>query len=87
LCTSVRNRPRSVGDGSAVSAAAQKADPVIAYATSGIAKRTGVPANQASFHLRQLAKYGLVEVAPDAGRDNRDRVWRLVDEDPASDGP
>ncbi|MFE6510937.1 ArsR/SmtB family transcription factor [Nocardioides sp. NPDC057767] len=46
-----------------------------------IAKRTGIPANQASFHLRQLAKYGLVEVAPDAGRDKRDRVWRLVDED------
>ena len=46
-----------------------------------IAKRTGIPANQASFHLRQLAKYGLVEVAPDAGRDKRDRVWRLVDDD------
>jgi hypothetical protein len=29
-----------------------------------------------SFHLRQLAKYGLVEEAPDAGRDRRDRVWR-----------
>ncbi|SDK79350.1 Helix-turn-helix domain-containing protein [Nocardioides sp. YR527] len=46
-----------------------------------IAKRTGIPANQASFHLRQLAKYGLVEVAPDAGRDKRDRVWKLVDDD------
>lgn len=46
-----------------------------------IAKRTGIPANQASFHLRQLAKYGLVEVAPDAGRDKRDRVWRLIDDD------
>lgn len=45
-----------------------------------IAKRTGIPANQASFHLRQLAKYGLVEVAPDEGRDKRDRVWRLVDD-------
>lgn len=46
-----------------------------------IAKRTGIPANQASFHLRQLAKYGLVEVAPEAGRDKRDRVWRLVEDD------
>lgn len=43
-----------------------------------IAKRTGIPANQASFHLRQLAKYGLVEEAADEGRDKRDRVWRLV---------
>lgn len=46
-----------------------------------IARQLGVPANQASFHLRQLAKYGLVEEDPDAGRDRRDRVWRLVDPD------
>jgi predicted ArsR family transcriptional regulator len=46
-----------------------------------VAQRTGIPANQASFHLRQLAKYGLVEVDPDAGRDKRDRVWRLTDDD------
>ena len=46
-----------------------------------IARRIDVPANQASFHLRQLAKYGLVEEDPDAGRDRRDRVWRLVDPD------
>ena len=46
-----------------------------------IATRTGIPANQASFHLRQLAKYGLVEIDPDGGRDKRDRVWRLVDDD------
>jgi DNA-binding transcriptional ArsR family regulator len=43
-----------------------------------IARDLGIPANQASFHLRQLAKYGLVEEAPDEGRDRRDRVWRLV---------
>ncbi len=41
----------------------------------------GVPANQASFHLRQLAKYGLVEEAVGEGRDRRDRVWRIVDEE------
>ena len=39
-----------------------------------------IPANQASFHLRQLAKYGLVEEAVGEGRDRRDRVWQLVDE-------
>ena len=37
-----------------------------------------IPANQASFHLRQLAKYGLIEEDPDAARDRRDRVWRAA---------
>lgn len=46
-----------------------------------VAERTGMPANQASFHLRQLAKYGLVEHAPELARDRRDRVWRAVDEE------
>src|SRR4051812_34280786 len=40
----------------------------------------GIPANQASFHLRQLAKYGVIVPAPEAARDKRDRVWRLPDE-------
>src|SRR5689334_19101274 len=44
-----------------------------------IARALDIPANQASFHLRQLAKYGLVEEAPEEARDKRDRVWRLVD--------
>src|SRR3712207_6298709 len=43
-----------------------------------IARELGIPANQASFHLRQLAKYGLVEEDPSAARDRRDRVWRAV---------
>jgi DNA-binding transcriptional ArsR family regulator len=43
-----------------------------------IARDLGIPANQASFHLRQLARYGLVEEAPGAARDRRDRVWKLV---------
>jgi len=43
-----------------------------------IAKELGIPANQASFHLRQLAKYGLVEEAPEEARDRRDRVWRTA---------
>ena len=41
-----------------------------------IAAALGVPANQASFHLRQLAKYGLAVEAPEAARDGRDRVWK-----------
>ena len=41
-----------------------------------VARELGIPANQASFHLRQLAKYGLVEEAPEEARDRRDRVWR-----------
>jgi hypothetical protein len=46
-----------------------------------VAATLGIPANQASFHLRQLAKYGLVEPAPELARDGRDRVWK-----PASEG-
>jgi predicted ArsR family transcriptional regulator len=41
-----------------------------------IAARLGIPANQASFHLRQLAKFGLIEEDTAAARDKRDRVWR-----------
>jgi DNA-binding transcriptional ArsR family regulator len=43
-----------------------------------VAESLGIPANQASFHLRQLAKYGLIEEAPEAARDGRDRVWKAV---------
>ncbi|WP_439937302.1 winged helix-turn-helix domain-containing protein [Nocardia sp. N13] len=45
-----------------------------------VARELGIPANQASFHLRQLAKYGLVEEAPEEARDRRDRVWRATSE-------
>ncbi|GAA2129376.1 helix-turn-helix domain-containing protein [Nocardioides bigeumensis] len=41
-----------------------------------VARELDIPANQASFHLRQLAKYGLVEEDPGAARDKRDRVWK-----------
>ncbi|HET7357151.1 MAG TPA: helix-turn-helix domain-containing protein [Nocardioidaceae bacterium] len=41
-----------------------------------LAHALNIPANQASFHLRQLAKYGLIEEAPEEARDRRDRVWR-----------
>lgn len=46
-----------------------------------IARQLGIPANQASFHLRQLARYGLVEEDPAAARDRRDRVWKPTSED------
>ena len=45
-----------------------------------VAERLDIPANQASFHLRQLAKYGLVVEAPELARDGRDRVWRAAHE-------
>lgn len=45
-----------------------------------LAKDLGIPANQASFHLRQLAKYGIVQDAPEAAHDRRDRVWKVVAE-------
>src|SRR4051812_22579296 len=41
-----------------------------------VAQLLGIPANSASFHLRQLARFGLVEEDPTAARDKRDRVWR-----------
>ena len=44
-----------------------------------VAQLLGIPANSASFHLRQLAKFGLVEEDPDAARDKRDRVWRQTE--------
>jgi predicted ArsR family transcriptional regulator len=45
-----------------------------------VGEALGIPANQASFHLRQLAKYGVIQPAPEAARDKRDRVWKLPDE-------
>ena len=43
-----------------------------------LAKALGEPANSVSFHLRVLAKAGLIEEAPEFARDKRDRVWRRV---------
>ena len=45
-----------------------------------VAESLDIPANQASFHLRQLAKYGLVQPAPELARDGRDRVWKPAQE-------
>ena len=45
-----------------------------------VGEALGIPANQASFHLRQLARYGVIVPAPEAARDKRDRVYKLSDE-------
>jgi predicted ArsR family transcriptional regulator len=45
-----------------------------------VGEALGIPANQASFHLRQLAKYGVIVPAPEAARDKRDRAYKLRDE-------
>ena len=40
-----------------------------------LAQLLDVPANTLSFHLRVLAKAGLIHEAPEQARDRRDRVW------------
>jgi len=42
-----------------------------------LAKITGEPANSVSFHLRSLAKAGLIDEKPEQARDGRDRVWTM----------
>jgi DNA-binding transcriptional ArsR family regulator len=43
-----------------------------------LAEEMGVAANALSYHLRTLAKAGVIEEAPEEARDRRDRVWRLT---------
>ncbi|GAB3390997.1 hypothetical protein GCM10027568_15890 [Humibacter soli] len=43
-----------------------------------LAKITGEPANSLSFHLRSLAKAGLIKELPDLAKDSRDRVWGMT---------
>ncbi|MBN0040492.1 helix-turn-helix transcriptional regulator [Cellulosimicrobium cellulans] len=45
-----------------------------------LARATGEPANSVSFHLRVLAKAGMIVEAPEHARDRRDRVWKNVAE-------
>lgn len=40
-----------------------------------LAEATGQPANSISFHLRTLARAGMIVEAPEHARDKRDRVW------------
>lgn len=41
-----------------------------------LAEATGKPLNSVCFHLGQLAKYNLIEHAPDLATDGRQRWWR-----------
>jgi DNA-binding transcriptional ArsR family regulator len=43
-----------------------------------LASGVGEPANSVSFHLRQLAKYGLIEENPERSEDGRERWWRMT---------
>ncbi|RXR25100.1 ArsR family transcriptional regulator [Oerskovia turbata] len=55
-----------------------------------LAQAIGEPANSISFHLRVLAKAGMIVEAPEHARDRRDRVWTNAAEsyvvDPGSPG-
>lgn len=46
-----------------------------------LAQVLDVPANKVSFHLRELAKAGMIAEDPELARDKRDRVWK-----PTADG-
>ncbi len=46
-----------------------------AVTATGMAQLVGLSPSATSYHLRELAKYGLVEGAPSRG-DGRERVWR-----------
>lgn len=51
-------------------------------ATAGmLAKQTDHDHGQVAYHLRELARYGFIEEAPELARDQRERWWRAVSED------
>jgi DNA-binding transcriptional ArsR family regulator len=45
-----------------------------------LSERTGADPGQLSYHLRELAKRGFIEEAPELARDARERWWRAVEE-------
>ncbi len=47
---------------------------------TALAERTGADPGQLSYHLRELARRGFIEEAPELARDGRERWWRVVDE-------
>lgn len=49
-----------------------------ALRAADLAEIVGEPANAVSYHLRSLAKAGLLVEAPELARDSRDRVWTLA---------
>lgn len=48
-----------------------------------LAEALDEPANSVSFHLRQLARYGLIEPAEDPDGDRRAKWWQVAVTDPA----
>jgi DNA-binding transcriptional ArsR family regulator len=62
-----------------------------AVSATEVAGMVGLSPSATSYHLRELAKYGLVEQAPSRG-DGRERLWRgkshslTIDPDPADAG-
>jgi DNA-binding transcriptional ArsR family regulator len=51
----------------------------IGPATGGtLARHLGTDPGQTSYHLRELAKRGFIEDAPELARDRRERWWRVV---------
>lgn len=45
-----------------------------------LGEHTGADPGQLSFHLRELAKRGFIEEAPELARDRRERWWRAIEE-------
>ena len=43
-----------------------------------LAKRLGADPGQIAYHLRELARHGFLEEAPELARNRRERVWRSV---------
>ncbi|MGI8506078.1 MAG: ArsR/SmtB family transcription factor [Solirubrobacteraceae bacterium] len=43
-----------------------------------LAQRTGADPGRMSYHVRELAKRGFIEPAPELARDGRESWWRLV---------
>jgi hypothetical protein len=51
----------------------------IGPATGGtLARHLGTDPGQTSYHLRELARRGFIEDAPELARDRRERWWRVV---------
>lgn len=81
-----RSQPKRLGDPRELKALAHplRMRLVVELATQGsaraadLAKTIGEPANSVSFHLRQLARYGLIVEDSERSADGRERWWRLA---------
>lgn len=82
---SARDKPRSLSDPRALKALAHplRMRLIGELSTRGsmravdLANAVDEPANSVSFHLRQLAKYGVIEQDDDRAADGRERWWRM----------